>query len=158
MPWIQASASLGRQAVGMVGQHVFQALAGDVLHDHPGVALVVLADVVEVQQVGVFQVEALADAAELDVQVAADQLQGDFLAGVAGGVVDFAEAALADAALDGVAGQRARAAGIDEPAAGAARAAGRPARRPLRARRLTVRFHGSHLLLHRSTLPLYLSR
>ena len=62
-----------------------------------------LADVVEGQQVGVLQVEALADAAEFDVEVAADQLQGDFLAGVAGGVVDFAEAALADAALDRIA-------------------------------------------------------
>ena len=60
------------------------------------------------------EVEALADAAEFDVEVAADQLQRDFLAGVADGEVDFAEAALADAALDRVAGQRTVAAGVDE--------------------------------------------
>ena len=80
------------------------------------------------------QVQALVDAAELDVQVAADQLQRDFLAGVAQGVVDFAEAALADAALDGVALQRPRAAGIEEPlrrrrAAGACGLVGRNADR-----------------------------
>ena len=49
-----------------------------------------------------------------NVEVAADQLQGDFLAGVAGGVVDFAEAALADAAFDRIALQGARAAGIEK--------------------------------------------
>ena len=43
------------------------------------------------------QVQALADAAELDVEVAADQLQRDFLAGVADGEIDFAEPAMADA-------------------------------------------------------------
>ena len=64
------------------------------------------ADVVQGDQVGVLQVQALRDAAELDVQVAADELEGDFLAGVAGGEIDLAEAAAADAALDGVAFQR----------------------------------------------------
>ncbi len=53
----------------------------------------------------VLEVEALADAAQLDVEVAADQLEGDFLAAVADGVVDLAEAAAADAALDRVAVQ-----------------------------------------------------
>ncbi len=46
------------------------------------------------------EVEALPHAAEFDIEIAADELQGDFLAGVAGGVVDFAEAAAAHAALD----------------------------------------------------------
>ena len=66
----------------------------------------VLADVVEAEQVGMLEVEALPHAAEFGIEIAADELQGDFLAGVAGGVVDFAEAAAAHAALDGIAAQR----------------------------------------------------
>ena len=87
------------------------------------------------------QVEALADAAEFDVEVAADQLEGDFLAGVADGEVDLAEPALADAALDRVALQRAGAAGVEEtlaPAAVASRPADRfshPANRAFRSSR-----------------------
>ena len=60
------------------------------------------------------EIQALRDAAEFDIQIAANQLEGHFLAGVAGGVIDFAEAAVADAALDGVALQGARAAGVNE--------------------------------------------
>ena len=76
--------------------------------------IVVGADVVEGDQVRVLEVQALRDAAQLDVEVAADELERDFLAGVAGGEVDLAEAAAADAALDRVAVQRPRAAGIGE--------------------------------------------
>ena len=76
--------------------------------------MLVGADVVQRDQVRVLQVEALRDAAELDVEVAANELERDFLAGVAGGEIDFAEAAAADAALDRVAIQRPRAAGIGE--------------------------------------------
>ena len=84
----------------MIGQFGLQALARHVLHHHPGVAGIVLADVVEAQQIGMLEVEALPHAAEFGIEIAADELQGDFLAGVAGGVVDFAEAAAAHAALD----------------------------------------------------------
>ena len=76
--------------------------------------MLVGADVVQGDQVRVLQIEALRDAAELDVEVAADQLERDFLAGVAGGEIDFAEAAAPDAALDRVAVQRPRAAGVRE--------------------------------------------
>ena len=38
-----------------------------------------------------------------------------FLAGIAGGEIDFAEPAMADAALDGVARKRPRTAGVGEP-------------------------------------------
>ena len=62
----------------------------------------------------------------LDVEIAADQLQGDFLAGVADGEIDFAEAAVPDAALDGIAVQGAVAAGVDEPPRPGRRRAGRP--------------------------------
>ena len=60
------------------------------------------------------EVEALPHAAEFGIEIAADELQGDFLAGVAGGVVDLAEAAAAHAALDGIAAQRPAPAGIQE--------------------------------------------
>ena len=65
-------------------------------------------------QIRVLQVEALRDAAELDFQIAADQLERDFFAGVAGGEIDFAEPAAPHAALDRVAFQRPRAAGVRE--------------------------------------------
>ena len=39
----------------------------------------------------------------VDLEVASDQLKCHFLAGIAGGVVDLAEAAAADGSLDGVA-------------------------------------------------------
>ena len=61
--------------------------------------------VVEVDQVGVLEVQALGHAAQLDLGVAADQLEGHFLAAVADGEVDLAEAAAADAALERVAVQ-----------------------------------------------------
>ena len=76
------------------------------------VAHLVRANVVEGDQVGVLQIEALRDAAELDFQVAANELERDFLAGVARGEIDLAEPAAADAAFDRVAIQRPRAAGI----------------------------------------------
>ena len=101
-------------AVGVALDYVFERLAGDVFHDDPLVAHFVGADVVQRDQVGVLQVEALGDAAELDIQIAADELERDFFAGVAGGEIDFAEAAPPDAALDRVAFQRPRAAGVGE--------------------------------------------
>ena len=46
------------------------------------------------------EVDALGHAAQLDVVLAAHQLEGHFLAAVADGEIDLAEAAAADAALD----------------------------------------------------------
>ncbi len=78
------------------------------------VAAVIGAQIVEVDEVGVLEVEAVGDAAELDVRVAAEQLERDFLAGVADGEVDLAEPALADAAFDGEARQRPLAGAVGE--------------------------------------------
>ena len=103
-----------RQAARLGVECVLQRQAADVFHHHPGVAVVVLADVEQVQQIGMFQVQALPDAAQFDVQIPADELQRDFLARVAHGVIDFAEAALAHAAFEGVALQRPRAPGIQK--------------------------------------------
>jgi hypothetical protein len=108
---------------------VLQRFAGDVLHDHPLVAHLVGADVEQADEVRVLQVEALGDAAELDFEIAANELQGDFLARVAGGEIDFAKAAAPHSALDRVTFQRTRSAGVREfhvgsPAAGDRRAPG----------------------------------
>ena len=72
---------------------VLERLARDIFHDHPLVVELVAADVVEADQIRVLEIEALRDAAQLDVEIAADQLERDFLAGVAGGEIDFAETA-----------------------------------------------------------------
>src|SRR5262249_42354419 len=82
----------------------------------PGVAAAVGLQVVQGDEVGVLQVEALGDAAELDVGVPArHQLQRHLLAAVADPVVDLAEAAAADAALDRVAVQRPLSRTVGEP-------------------------------------------
>ncbi len=94
---------LGGQAVGIAVDDGFQAFAGDIFHHHPRLALVVRLHVEQRDQVRVLQVQALLDAADLDVQVALNPLQRHFLAGVRLGEIDIAETANADAALDFVA-------------------------------------------------------
>ena len=66
-------------------------------------SLIVLANVEQAEQIRMLEVQALRNAAQLDFQIAANQLQRDFLAGVAQGVINLAEPAAADAALDRVA-------------------------------------------------------
>src|SRR5262249_1006935 len=63
-------------------------------------------EVVEAHEVGVLQVEALGDAAQLHLAVGPQHLEGHFLAAVADAEIHLAEAAPADAALQGVAVQR----------------------------------------------------
>ena len=81
-------------------------LAEDVLHDHPLLAARVGAEVVEVDEIGVFEIEAVADAAELGVGVPAEKLERNFLTAVRDGEVNFAEPALAHAPLEGEAIER----------------------------------------------------
>src|SRR5207248_11095273 len=79
------------------------------------VVLGIGAEVVEGEQVGVLEVEALGHAPQFDVQVVApNELQGHFLAAVAERVVDFAEPALADAALNRVPIEDPRARAVEE--------------------------------------------
>ena len=52
------------------------------------------------------EVEALRDAAQLDVKVLLEQLEGHFFARVGQRVIDFAEASAMDGPLDGVAVER----------------------------------------------------
>src|SRR5262245_2980700 len=96
---------LGRDAVGMPRQDRRERLAGDIFHDEPLILVLVFADVVQMDEVRVLEVQALLDAAHFDVVIGADPLERDLLAAVGDSEVDFAEAADADAALDGVAWQ-----------------------------------------------------
>ena len=79
-----------------------------------GFVVLALLDVVNRKQIRVLEVQALCDAADLDIEVAADELDGHFLACVADGVIHLAKAAMPDAPLDRIALQRARAARIRE--------------------------------------------
>ncbi len=91
---------------GVLLQDAGQAGAGDILHDDERVAGVAGLQVEDRQQVRALQVHALHDSAPLDVEIAQDQLERDFLAGIGGGVIDLAEAPAADGPLDRVAIQR----------------------------------------------------
>src|SRR5581483_11534485 len=106
---------VGRQPAGVAADDLGERLAEDVLHHQPGVAVLVGLEVVDVDEVGVLEVEAVGDAAELDVRVTAEELQRHLLAAVGDGEVDLAEAALADPALDGVPVQRPLAGPVGEP-------------------------------------------
>ena len=59
-----------REPRGAVVQNVLQALARNVLHHDPGAALVVVANIVEVDQIVVLEIQTLPHAAELDIQIA----------------------------------------------------------------------------------------
>ena len=87
-------------------QDAGQARAGDVLHDDERIAGVAGLHVEDREQVRALQVHALHDPALLDVEIAKDQLECDFLTGIGRGVVDLAEAAAADGPLDRIAVQR----------------------------------------------------
>ncbi len=60
-------------------------------------------DVENCDQVRVLEIQALRDAAELDVEVLLEQLERHFFAGVGEGVIDFAKTAAVDGPLDRVA-------------------------------------------------------
>ena len=57
-------------------------------------------------QVGVFQIETLLDAAQLDIKIALNSLEGHFLAGIARGEIDFTKSSNSNAAFDRVSVQR----------------------------------------------------
>ncbi len=91
MPPNQNLTSSSGTPFGIAIDHVLQAFARHVLHDDPAFAQLVVPDVVDGDQVRVLQIQALRDAADLDVQVPLDAFEGDFLAGVAGREIDFAK-------------------------------------------------------------------
>src|SRR5262249_3817446 len=91
-----------RHALRVAGDDLVEAFASHVFHDHPAIAVLRLPDIVKGDEVGMLEIEALADAAQFDVEMPLHELEGDFLAAVGNGVVDLAEAAAADAMLQRV--------------------------------------------------------
>src|SRR5579875_3703954 len=83
----------------MSAQDDVEWLTRDVFHDYPAVALRIGTQIVEIDEVRVFQVQALCHAAQLDLCIAPHQLEGDFFAAVADSEINFAEAAATNAAL-----------------------------------------------------------
>jgi hypothetical protein len=59
-------------SVGVSSDDLVQRLAADILHDHPGVVVGVAANVVQGQQIGMLEIDAMRDASQFDVEVAAD--------------------------------------------------------------------------------------
>src|SRR5207302_8779087 len=76
--------------------------AGDIFHDDDRLAIDAIADIEDVDEVRALEIHALADAAQLDLLVGEDDLEGDLAAAVADRVIDFAETAPAGSALNGV--------------------------------------------------------
>ena len=66
----------------------------------------ILANVVQREQIGMLEIQTMLHAAQLDVEIPPDQLQGHFLAAVADGEINLAKSPPSHAALDGVARQR----------------------------------------------------
>ncbi len=100
-------ADLGqRQPGGVLLEDAGQARPRDVLHYDKRVAGVAGLHVEDGQQVRAFQVHTLHDPAPLDVEIAKDQLEGNFLTGIGGAVIDLAEAAAANGSFDRVTVQR----------------------------------------------------
>ncbi len=87
-------------------QQVRQRRPGDVFHDDEGLALVVVLDVEDRDQMRALEVHALADAPQLDLLVVLDGFQRHLAAAVADRVVDLAETAAAGRPLDRVSFQR----------------------------------------------------
>ena len=100
-------ANLGeRQALGVLLQNACQARARHIFHHDERVAGIAGLEIEYRQQVRAFQVHAMHDPAPLDVKIAQDQLERDFLAGIGGGVIHLSKATSADGTLDRVAIQR----------------------------------------------------
>ena len=91
-----------RHALRMLFDDVLKARAGDVFHDDPGLFLFVIFNVEERDEILMFEIEALANAAQLNIEIALNAFECDFLTGVARGEIDFAESADAYATFNGV--------------------------------------------------------
>jgi hypothetical protein len=94
----------------MVTDHILETRSGHKFHHDPALAVIVQLDIPQVDQVGVFQIEALPDATQLDFQIPSNSLDGHLFSRVTDGKIDFAEAPDAEAPFDGVPRQGGRAA------------------------------------------------
>src|SRR5579872_1153259 len=74
--------------------HLRERFAEDVLHDDPFFTMNVVAQVVEMDEVGVFEVEAMGNAPEFGIRMSAKQLEGHFFASIADGEINLSKSAL----------------------------------------------------------------
>ena len=84
----------------MLFHSVAQTATGNVLHHNPALVVCIEFDVVEADQVWVFEVQAVLDAANLYLEVTLDLLQRDFFSSIVNGKVDFPKATRTDSAFD----------------------------------------------------------
>ena len=88
------------KAVGFGNQHVTQRRAGAILHNYDVLARGVLLDVEDRDKVGALEVDAMADAAKLNLGVVPKVLQRHLTTPVAYGVVHFTESTATYGALN----------------------------------------------------------
>jgi hypothetical protein len=92
---------------GVAIENARKRFALDVFHDEPVIAAFVGTKVVKVDEIGMFEIQAVADPAKFGVGSATkEHLKRHFFAAVADCEIDFAEPALAEAAFDGKAFER----------------------------------------------------
>jgi hypothetical protein len=97
---------LGGQTSRVSVDYLRQRLAEDIFHYDPLLAASVGAEVVQMNEIGVLEVEAMGDAAEFRVGVPTKELESNLLAAVADREVHLAEPALTHAAFERVAVER----------------------------------------------------
>jgi len=77
-----------RQALGMSADHRAERLTGHILHDDPVIAVRIGAQIVQMHEVGVLEIEAQFNAAQLHFGFAAKELEGDLFATIADAEID----------------------------------------------------------------------
>jgi hypothetical protein len=91
---------LGVDGVAVSVDLFSQRFPRDELHDDPTLLLFVEADVVDANQIGVPQIQAMANATHFDFEVLLNSLQGNFFARFAFGEINFAKAPRSNATFD----------------------------------------------------------
>ena len=91
---------------------IAERLAFDELHDDPTLLVIVIADVVDGNEIGVAKVQAVANPSHLDIEILLDPFQGDFFARVALGKVDLSKTSDSDASTDDVTFERSFTVGV----------------------------------------------
>ena len=99
---------LDRKTVEMGIEDLREALTRHVFHHDPVIAVGVLLDVKDRDEVGMLQVEALGNSPELHVEVILQKLEGHLLPGISEGIIHLPEASPVNGPLDCVAVKRLR--------------------------------------------------
>jgi len=91
---------------------IAERLAFDELHDDPTLLVIVIANVVDGNEIGVTKVQAVANTTNLYIEILLDSFQGDFFARVALGKVDLSKTSDSDASTDDVTFERSFTVGV----------------------------------------------